>query len=558
MGTLSLEQEKNEVSSWRMKPVAKAVVGAIGILGWIGCSQAFEIGSDSDVKLRWDNTFKYSTAWRLHDPSNKLVTGEAGPPPTGPELDDGDRNFKKGLVSNRLDLLTEFDGAYKQVGFRVSGAAWYDSVYNTSNDNNSAATVNSLSVPANQFTGPTRQMMGKHGEILDAFVFFKNDPDSETPFMIRAGKHTVLYGETLFFGANGIAKAQAPMDLIKLLSVPGSQFKEIIRPVGQVSTQVQITQKVSVGAYYQYKWDIDRLPPAGSFASDADFVGAGAESLLGFRHTADINAKNSGQGGLAVRFKPEGGVEYGLYAAQYHEKGPSIYLDPIAPGGPIYRLVYPENIKTYGGSFSTVLGTSNVSGEVSFRDNAPLVSDPQLDFGSTGNNNSNPLYAVGRTAHANISTITLLGKTMFWDGAVFLNELAWNRTLSITKNPNALDQNTTRDAWAFRMILEPQYFQVMPGIDLSMPIGLGYNPSGRSSAVFKFNGGTEHAGDFSIGLTANYHNTVKAGVNFVHYFGKENAFLQSNVSSVPGPFSLSYAQSLRDRDFISLSIQSTF
>ena len=174
------------------------------------------------------------------------------------------------------------------------------------------------------------------------------------------------------------------------------------------------------------------------------------------------------------------------------------------------------------------------------------------------NYGSNPLYAVGKTAHAQVSSITLFGKSPIWDGAVFLNELAWNRTLSITKNPNALDQNTTRDAWAFRMILEAQYFQALPGIDLSVPVGLGYNPSGRSSAVFKFNGGTEHAGDVSIGLTANYHNTTKASINFVHFFGKENAFLKPNTSAVPGPFSLSFAQSLRDRDFISFSLQSTF
>ena len=556
MWTPKIRQATSTLSFGGVRLIMKAFAGTIGILGLVGSGHAFQFDTDSDVKLRWDNTLKYSAVWRLHDPSSKILNGDAGPPPTGPQLDDGDRNFNKGLVSNRVDLLSEFDGSYKQTGFRVSGAAWYDWIYNKSNDNTSAATVNSTSVPAGEFTKLTKQMMGNHGEILDAFVYFKNDPESETPFTVRAGKHTVLYGESLFFGANGIAKAQAPVDLIKLLSVPGSQFKEIIRPVGQISTQVQFAPTVSVGAYYQYKWDSDRLPPSGSFLSDADFVGAGAESVLGFNHSKDLNAKNSGQGGLAVRFKPEeGGIEYGLYAARYHEKSPSIYIDPISGN---YKLVYPENINTFGGSFSTVIGPSNVAGEVSMRTNAPLVSDPQIDLGFNGDNDSNPLYAVGRTAHAQVSTITLFGKGLFWDGGVFLNELAWNRTLSITKNPNALDQNTTRDAWAFRMILIPSYFQVLPGIDLDVPIGLGYNPSGRSSAVFKFNGGTEHAGDFSIGVTANYHNSVKAGLNFVHFFGKEAPFLQTNHSSVPGPYSLSFAQSLRDRDFVSLQVQTTF
>jgi hypothetical protein len=545
--------KRASVARGRMATV-RAVIGVASAVGLVSNGWAMELTPDSDIKLRWDNTFKYSAIFRLSDPSAGVVDGQAGVPPPGPQGDDGNLNFKRGIVSNRIDLLSELDGSYKRVGFRVSGAAWYDTVYNRSNDNTSS-TVNSLSVPAGQFTDQTRKIMGRDAEFLDAFAYLKSDADSETPWILRAGKQTVLFGESLFFGANGIANAQAPVDLVKLLSVPGSQFKEIIRPVGQISMQVQATPTLSVGAYYQYKWDLSRLPASGSYLSDADFVGAGAESVLGFRHVDDLKAKNSGQGGVAVRFKPSGGVEYGLYAARYHDKIPSLYLDPASL---TYKLVYAEGIKTFGGSFSTTIGPSNVSGEASIRTNAPLVSDPQIDPGFAGDNNRNPLYAVGKTAHIQVSTITLFGRTAFWDGAVFLNELAWNRRLSITKNPDALDQNTTRDALAFRMILEPQYFQALPGVDLSVPIGFGYNPDGRSSAVFKFNGGTTHGGDLSIGLTANYHNTTKASLNFVHFIGKEDAFLKPNTSAVPGPFSLSYGQSLRDRDFISFSIQSTF
>ncbi|HSV48038.1 MAG TPA: DUF1302 family protein [Ramlibacter sp.] len=51
-----------------------------------------------------------------------------------PNTDDSNRNFKRGLVSNRLDLLSEFDAAYKGFGVRVSAAAWRDSVHLRSND----------------------------------------------------------------------------------------------------------------------------------------------------------------------------------------------------------------------------------------------------------------------------------------------------------------------------------------------------------------------------------------------------------------------------------------
>jgi hypothetical protein len=480
----------------------------------------------------------------------------------GPQQDDGNRNFKKGIVSNRADWLSELDVTYQNIGFRTSVAAWYDDVYSRGNDNTSQATVSTSSVSAGQFTSATRELMGRKAEFLDAFVFLKSDPSSETPFNIRAGKHTVLYGESLFFGANGIANAQAPTDVIKLLQVPGSQFKEIIRPVPQISTQVQLSPNVSMGAYYQVRWQPSRLPAAGSFLSDGDYVGAGSEVMfpgtpIAMRHIGDLNAKNSGQGGFQVRFKPTGAdVEYGLYAAQYHDKGPQFLVDPT---NGVYREVFPENIRTVGASFSTLLGETNVAGEASIRTNAPLVSGPQVDTGMRSNGDTNPLYAVGRTGHLQFSMITLMGKSALWDGASLLGEVAWNRRLSIQKNPAALDVNSTRDAMAVRFIFEPQYFQVFSGVDLSVPIGLGYNPYGRSSAVNKFNGGVEKGGDFSIGLTADIQKKVKASVNYVHFYGPENGFLTSNsIDSARGLLMQTYAQSLRDRDFVSFSVQTTF
>jgi biotin carboxyl carrier protein len=283
-------------SNWRQQPRALQLKKVALIIASLGCSQgvmAFDIPTgESDLKVRWDNTVKYSVAYRLSNPDEKVAAGDAMVPgflAPGRQLDDGDRNFKRGLVSNRVDLFSELDVTYKNIGARVSGAAWYDDVYNRGNDNSSDS-VNSTSVGAGQFNNGTRDMMGRKAEVLDAFLFLRSDQSSETPYTVRLGKHTVLYGESLFFGANGIANAQAPMDLIKLLSVPGSQFKEIIRPVGQVSTQVQVSSNVSVGAYYQYQWEKNRLPPSGSYLSDVDFVGAGKrkelEHAIG-RHPSD-------------------------------------------------------------------------------------------------------------------------------------------------------------------------------------------------------------------------------------------------------------------------------
>jgi hypothetical protein len=501
-----------------------------------------------DVKLRWDNTLKYSSAFRLNDRSD-VVMADA-------RTDDGDRNFGRGLISNRLDWLSELDASYKDFGARVSAAAWYDTVYNRSNDNNSPATSNNVSVPYNEFTRPTRDRMGRKGELLDAFVFARGSL-GDMAGTVRFGRHALVFGESLFFGANGIASAQGPIDLVKLLSVPSSQFKEVLRPVEQVSGQLQLTPKLSANAYYQVKWEKSVIPPAGSYLSTSDIAGEGAESAGPFLRGPDIEARNSGQGGVQLRYRTDYDVEWGVFAARYHDKTPNFYLtlDPatFAPANLIHA--YAEGIRTFGASFSTTVGDYNIAGEASVRENVPLVSDPQVVFAGSADNRNSPAYAIGKTAHAQVSAVYLLQTTPLWQGGVFLAEVAWNRRLSISRNPAALDPNTTRDALAFRIVLSPTYYQVLSGLDVSVPIGLGYNPKGKSSAVFAFNGGVEHGGDFSIGVSGEYEQVWQFGLNAVRYIGREQSFLIPPNSQTA---TLSYGQPLRDRNFVSLNVKRTF
>lgn len=516
-------------------------------------ARAFSIETGNpDIKLRWDNTLKYSNGFRVKDRSQKIMADG--------RTDDGDQNFDKGLISNRIDWLTEFDASYKNFGARVSGAAWYDTVYNKSNDNDSPGTANVFSVPHDEFTDATRDRMGRKGELLDAFVFARGSI-GDMAGTVRFGRHSLIFGESLFFGANGIANAQGPIDLVKLLSVPSSQFKEVLRPVEQLSGQIQLTPRLSLGAYYQVKWEKTILPPAGSYLSTSDIAGEGAESAVGgflFTRAADIKAKDSGQGGVQLRYRmKDWDAELGLYAARYHDKTPQLYLtlDPttFAPAHLVHA--YAEGIRTYGASLSTTIGLFNVAGEVSVRDNVPLVSDPQVVVAGAADNRDRPAYAVGKTVHAQVSAVYLLQTTPLWQGGVWLAELAWNRRSSISMNPAALDPNTTRDAVAFRTVLAPNYYQVLPGLDLSVPIGLGYNPSGRSSAIFAFNGGVKHGGDFSIGLTGEYQSVWQFGINYVHYLGKADSFL---LPPNDNHAFLSYRQALKDRDFISLNVKRTF
>lgn len=544
----------------RNRLIKAAVAAALAQLALAPAGWAVEFETaNPDFKARWDNSFKYSTAFRLKDRAPGLV-GDAN-------TDDGDRNFGKGLISNRVDLLSELDLSYKDAGLRVSGAAWYDTVYNRGNDHDAPASASQSSVAYNDFTGATRKLHGKKAELLDAFVYSRFDLAGKQA-NVRLGRHTVLYGETLFFGDNGIAGGQAPVDVIKLLSVPGTQFKELLMPVNQVSGQVQLTPNVTVGGYYQFEWRANRIPGSGSYFSGADYVGTGAERFFApgsfahvyFDRAADIKPKNSGQGGLQLRFRPESEIaEFGLYATRYHDKDFNLYLSPSAapalPSIGTYQHAFGQDIKAYGASVSTTLLGANVAAEVSTRRDAPLVSDPVVAFGA-GNTAATAAYAIGNTAHANLSAIYVLNGSPLWDGGAVLAELAWNRRLSISKKAGALDPNTTRDATGMRLLFAPEYFQVRPGVDLSLPIGLGYAISGRSSTGVKFAGGAEHGGDFSVGANFDYRKKFKFGVNLVHFFGGAGTFISSNTP--PQSTILLYRQVNKDRDFISFSLQSTF
>ncbi|MGY4638264.1 hypothetical protein ACVWVP_002182 [Pseudomonas sp. TE24901] len=543
---------------------ATALATALAAVGCLPHAGAFEIDTgDSDLRLRWDNTLKYNAAWRVKDRDSKLVSAV--------NQDDSDRNFSKGLISNRVNILSEFDARYNNFGARVSAAGWYDNVYENRNDNDSPGTANQRSVNYDHFTDDTRKLHGSNAEILDAFVFGKGNI-GELPSSFRLGRHTVLWGESLFFGANGIAAGQAPVDIIKATSVPNTPFKELIRPVNQFSGQIQLRPNVSVAAYYQFAWEENRIPAVGSYFSTSDAVGEGGERLivggpigpnrqpLAFFRGKDIKPDDKGQYGLSLRFSPEDwNTDFGLYAIRYHAKDPMIYThaNPTGPNvqtGQLgdYELVYAEGIRAYGASFSTSVGDANVAGEVSVRRNTPLVSLSQANPTGLGDNDSHALYAVGNSLHAQLSSLYSFNSNGFWDSASLAGEVAWHRRTSITKNAAALDPNSERDAWGLRMSFTPNFFQVYPGVDLSVPLGLGYNPKGRSSVISKFNNGVgDKGGDVSVGLQLEYLQTWKAGLNYTHYIGGADNFLDSRNANT-------YGQPLKDRDFIAFTVQRSF
>jgi hypothetical protein len=563
-------------ASPRPRRITLALAAALATLAATG---AHAVGIDlgeSDWSLRFDNTLKGGLMARTQDADPALVNSfrllvpgvPASAFPQALNFNAGNDNFRqRGIVSKRLDLLSEFDAIYKkQHGLRISAAAWYDAAYRGTTD---AAEAMNGQRPFNEFPERTRELAGRKAELLDAFVFTGLDLGEGRRLTVRAGRHALQYGESLFFGDNGIARAQGPIDIFKLLGSPNAQFKEIIRPVPQLSAALQLSSDVSLGAYVQFRWEADRLPPAGSYFSTANVPwGSRQTESVGIPNVGnfvlvpggDREAKDSGQFGLQLKWRL-GDTDLGFYAARYHDKGGQLYgqLDPRGargPGGTLpgrWYYVFPEAVKVVGASASRSVGDFNFSAEGSVREDMPLRSTNMLYGFFPGQ--PEPHYATGRTAHLNLSTLATFGPSFLARESSLVAEIAWNRVLRKHDEHGELDKGRTRDATALQLIFTPSYRQVLSGLDLSVPLGLRYTVDGHSSVtVWDAKG----SGSANVGLEGNYLGVWQFALTYSHFIGKAVPFVDLSAVATGGSAIYSHGNPLADRHFVAFNLRRTF
>src|SRR4029453_6848396 len=273
--------QRESTPSLRGTPVRRRAL-ALAVCAAVGAAQsahAFDIDTGNpDIQMRWDNTVRYNLGIRAQSQDSNILGN--------PNFDDGDRNFSNGsLVTNRFDILSEFDFVYqKKYGFRVSGAGWYDFAYSNL-DNHNDATANTLvnGLPVAGVLSPytKRYAKGFSGEFLDAFAFANFDV-GDVPVNVKAGQHTVYWGDSLLLGGpiHGISYAQNPLDVWKGFATPGTEAKELFRPRGGLTLQAQPMKDLSVAAQWFYNWQADRIPESGSYLTLSDFLNFGRDSFI--------------------------------------------------------------------------------------------------------------------------------------------------------------------------------------------------------------------------------------------------------------------------------------
>ncbi len=512
---------ESERPGFALRGVAAAIA-----LACAGGASAFEIETDNpDLRMRWDNTVRYTAGVRVEGQDKRLLRN--------PVYDEGDSKFDPGeLVTNRVDLLSEFDVNYRgRFGARITGAAWYDNAYD--DHSVTAPTGTATAYRNNTYNNEVKRFVnGPSGEILDAFVWTNFDIGA-VPVNLKLGQQTNVWGEGLLIGAHAISYSQSPVDGVKAVTNPGIETKEVFLPIGQLHASAQVTDSVTLVGQYFYDWEPLRVPHAGTYlmgadtAPSSDFLSFGVGQL----RAPIIDAKEpskSGNWGIGARWNVES-IEsaFGVYYREFDDYSPElgVQLFPAAGFPTAARFLYPEDVKQTSLSFSRVIGGVSVGAELSYRQNGALntPSSHTLDTGARGD-----------TWHAVLNGVYLLPQTKFWDTGSLIGELAYNRLDHVTKNkqlyrevgaaacrdsrtPNVpgaggrRDGCSTDDAVQIAVRFTPQYLNLFPSWDLAVPVSLSYGLAGNAPTA---GGGTEGELRWSLGTTWTYAAKYEFALNY--------------------------------------------
>ena len=547
----------------RLAPITAALLACAGA----SSAHAFEVATDNpDLSVRWDNTVRLNYAQRVESRDPKIGNSALA--------DEGDYSFNNGqAVAKRIDLLSELDVIYKKRnGLRISAAGWFDGAYSgQSKSNPNPPLVNIPSYINHQYTSTTRRLYeGPSGEILDAFLFGGTDL-GDVPVSIKLGQHTVYWGESLLLGGHmhSVAYAQNPLDLQKGFATPGTEAKELFRPLGQLSATAQVTDTLSLAGQYVPDWAPARYPEGGTYLGPVDFVFNGPQRqflspALGFAANGGVqNAPHGGDTGLSARWSPawlDGTL--GFYYRNYADKLPQVLLTKVGPNVSQYNLIYADNIQMVGTSITKNIWGISTSAELSYRHNTPLVSQVLgVAPGLPGSGETKG--ARGDTWHSVINAVGTVAKTPVFDSASWIAELAFSGYTKVSSGANLFngvgyapcagknkwDGCVTRDYAGIGIGFTPNWYQVYPGVDLSAPVTYSVGVKGNAATTF---GGNQGLGNYTLGVSADVQQKYRFDLKYIDFVGryKDNG---TAVTSVNG-----LTTYLKDRGFLSLTFKTTF
>jgi hypothetical protein len=558
-------------------------------------AHAFRIDAGSpDWEVNWDNTVTYNLGMRTQGIDPMIGNN--------PNFDDGDYKFRHAgdIVTNRLSLLSEFTAAYRgYVGIRLSGSAWKDFAYGSGDASNPGLYAPGISYqsirayPGGKYGSYTNRFYVQGAQLLDGFAFYNTELGGKAIYL-KAGQFTEYWGNSLLSPTQGISYGQGGTDGIKALNSPGTQTKELLLPRPQISMTAQVTPEVSLSGQYYLGWRASRLGTGGTYLEANDAVAEGPSGLfigalpgalrpiLGMpaggpfgyvipQGTANTPAQINNNFGVKLGWTPsflDGAM--GFYYRRFDEAQPWVLSDwkkfPVVGNLPVdYHLSYNRGVQMYAFSLDTTLGSVATGLEVSYRHNTALSTSFSSNIATQTEG------AKGDVLNVVTNAIVPLSRSPFWHTGTLIAELSYTHLLSVNKNGsiyngvgyggcptnNKWNGCSTKDYVGFGVVFQPQWLQVFPGVDLSMPTSItgglyGNNPINPGAA-----GGGQGFYIYSIGVQALIRQKATLTLAYNGYHAHVNT-----TSKTPSGLQFNNTGAglidLNDRPWLSLTFQSSF
>lgn len=332
---------------WRMAKLPLAVSLA-SVLAMPAFAINFNIG---EVEGTFDSSLSVGASWSTAKRDMDLVGSANGGKAYTQTNDDGRLNFQRGKTFSQIFKgIHDLELKYKDTGVFLRGKYWYDAELADGN-----RPFKDISNKGRKEGAKTRGV-----ELLDAFVYH-NYAIADQPGTVRLGKQVVSWGESTFI-MNSINSVN-PID-VSAFRRPGAELKEGLIPVNMFFVSQNLTDQLSMEAFYQIEWDQTVVDNCGTFFSSADVaadgcnnnynilnqdftkllntVGTGIPGLLpgydlgqhGISYSGeglmlprgkDNDARDSGQWGMALRWLGDN-TEYGAYFMNYHSRAPFLSM----------------------------------------------------------------------------------------------------------------------------------------------------------------------------------------------------------------------------------------
>lgn len=505
---------------------------------------SFEIGERTTVDTTL--TVNYTASVRTGKPAKQYLESLNN--------DDGTRNFDRGsLITNRVSVFGEVLVRHDNLGAVLRGSHFHDEAYHGRNDNDSPSTVNKGG-RNDTFTRDTRRDSGGRARLLDAYVYGNFDVLDGQYVSLKAGRHLVAWGESLFWP--NISQGQAPVDATKF-NVPGTEAKDAYLPVGQFSASWSLNEDLALLGFYQYEWEETQLNPVGDYFNSSDIFGPGAEyfrfaagdpQFTALSYAGEEKPRDSGQWGLGMRYRLTDSTEVGLFHYRYHERVGALFFNfggdtrysslsgSVAPG--TFKLGYFEDVELTGVSFSSKIGDAvQFAGDLSYRDGSAVYLD-----------NGTP--ARGEVWQANLNAMYLIGPTWLAHQTSLFGEVMHQHIESVDPVDITVDgvnigsfdsfiyDGQTRGSTLLGLGAQMEYPSLFSGWDLVTKVNWQQNLDGSALQGI---GRAEKR--LTLGADFKYLGNFQVGVTYVDYLSSP---------------SISQGRMMADRDYLSFNAKYSF